>query len=285
MANNTSFPRVVIATVVAFLAFVETEGQVDPPEFDSLYPWAYSAGFGTGTYTFGNERVIVFRVEPKVPLRALSRGKVATTLLLPFTIGFQEFDLGDFGSLDDIFERLRTVTFVPGVEVEIPMGGTWTLKPYGHFGGGTTQGFDESAWIYYFGVNSRVGLPSVGAVEVYMINSLEFFRQNPSTGPSNGYTALVTGFEGIYKMGSMMLFERQLFFKPHIAHHWYFDPIDFSRPLRDTVELKQEFEVALAVGFEERISFKVWGFDRLGIAYRWGKDTSGVRIFFSSIFL
>lgn len=274
--------------VCALLMAAGTGGafaQVPTSASEVLYPWAYSAVYGTGTYTFGAERVYVFKIEPKVPLPKWKPRGGSATVRLPFTVGLREFELGDIGGLDDLFDSVRTVTFVPGLEVEIPIKGSWSLKPHAHFGGGISDQDEDSAWIHYFGVTSRVGLTNLGGMEIAMINGLEFFGQNPSNGESDGFTALITGFEGDYCMGTMSLFGRPLFFKPHIAHYWYFDAIALDRPFAPKTELRQEFEVALAVGFEERISFKVWGFDRMGFAYRDGNGVTGFRIFFSSVFL
>ena len=117
-----------------------------------------------------------------------------------------------------------------------------------------------------------------------MFNGLQWFGQDPSTGSSEGFVRLVTGFEGNYRMGDLEISGREIFLKPHIAHYWYFDSLGFDQILEPTVEIRQEFEIGLAVGIEERISLKIFSFDRLGIAFRGGSEIQGVRFYISSVF-
>ncbi len=254
---------------------------VTQEDADSLYHWAYSAAFGTGYYRIGDEEGYVLKVEPVVPLGLLKNRGVSTRLRLPFTFGYQSFGLRD---IPDPISDLKTVTFVPGLDFDIPVKGSWVLKPYVHYGYGTQISGGESAQIYYFGINSYVDLPNLGDFEIKMINGLQWFGQVPNHGSSDSFARLVTGFEGNYRLGSLKIRGRQLYLKPHIAHYWYFNSLDFRLLLEPPVEIKQEFEIALAVGIEERISLYFFSFDRLGVAFKDGDDVQGIRIFLSTVF-
>ena len=50
------------------------------------------------------------------------------------------------------------------------------------------------------------------------------------------------------------------------------------------VEIKQELEIAFAIGTKEKIS--KWGlsFDRIGLAYVVGQEIQGIRFVFGSVF-
>jgi hypothetical protein len=253
-------------------------------EVDSLYHWAYSAAFGTGAYRVGEDEVFVLKVEPVIPLRFLQNRGVSTRLRLPLTFGLQTIDLGDLGDIVDLSTNLQTVSFVPGIDFKIPIKGSWILKPYAHYGYGAQMSGAESAQIYFFGLNSRVALPTLGAFGIDMINGLQWFGQVPHNARSDSFARLVTGFEGNQALGSWRVDGRQLYLKPHLAHYWYFNTIGFGQIQDPMVELKQEFEVGLAVGIEERISLKVMSFDRFGVAYRGGGDLQAIRIYLSSVF-
>lgn len=250
-------------------------------DVDSLYHWAYSAAFGTGYYQVGEDQVYVIKVEPVIPLGLLKNKGVTTRLRLPITFGLQSINLADIG---DLISDLRTVTFVPGVDFDIPVKGSWHLKPYAHYGYGTQLKGSESAQIYYFGVNSHLDLPSIGNFEIKMINGLQWFGQVPTHGSSDGFARLLTGFEGNLRLGSLKFQDRQLYLKPHLSHYWYFNELGFGQILKPPVTIKQEFEIGLAVGVRERISMYFFSFDRVGIAFKGGGDVQAIRFYISSVF-
>lgn len=282
----TSFFRSCVWMVTCLAAAVSTGAQVSvtQKEIDSLYHWAYSAAFGTGAYRIGDDEVYVIKVEPVLNLNWFANRGVSTKLRLPITFGLQSIDLRDIGDIIDLSTNLKTMTFVPGLEFEIPMRGSWVLKPFGNYGYGHQLSGSGSARIFTFGLNSQVALPALGAMDIKMINALHWFGQVPNRAQSEIFARLVTGFEGNLRLGSMQLGGRQLYLKPHIAHYWYFDPPGFGQILKPAIELKQELEIGVSVGIEERISLKLFSFDRLGIAYKDGGQIQGIRIYLSSVF-
>ena len=274
--------------VLAVLALAGTAGRaqetIRQEQLEDLLHWAYSAAFGTGFYRVGEEKVFVLKVEPVIQLPWLANRGVDTTLRLPLTFGLQHFDLGEIGDIIDLTNNLQTVTFVPGLTFKIPIKGSWELRPYAHYGMGAQLSGDERAIIHYVGVNSWLALPSIGDLGIHMFNGLQWFGQNPTAGSSNGFARMLTGFEGNYRMGDLEISGREIYLKPHFAHYWYFDSLGFDQLLEPPVEIKQEFEIGIAVGIEERISLKVFSFDRLGIAFRGGSEIQGVRLYISSVF-
>jgi len=278
--------RLIPWTLMAAVAACPLNGAASlrQEDLDGLLHWAYSAAYGTGFYRIGEDKVFVAKVEAKIKLGWLQNQGVDTTLKLPVTFGLQNFDLGEVGDILDLVSSLKTVTFVPGLAFDLPIKGSWILKPYVHYGMGARLSGGERAQIHYFGINSWLELPSIGDFRLHLFNGLQWFGQNPNRGSSDGFARVVTGLEGNIRLGHLAISGRSLYFKPHIVHYWYFDSLGFSQIFDPPVEIRQEFEVALAVGIEERISLKLFSFDRLGIAYKGGGDIHGIRIYISSIF-
>lgn len=281
MVRRAHFLALIPVLPVLGLPLAAEPEVVTQQDVDSLYHWAYSAAFGTGFYRVGEDEAYVIKVEPVIPLGFLKDKGVTTRLRLPLTFGVQSLDLGAIG---DLISDLRTVTFTPGLDLGIPVRGSWFLKPYVHYGYGTQLKNSESAQIYYFGINSHVGLPSIGGFEIKMINGLQWFGQVPDHGSSDGFARLLTGFEGNLQMGSLKIQNRQLFFKPHFSYYWYFNELGFGQILKPPVTIKQEYEIGLAVGIEERISLYFFSFDRVGIAFKAGADVQAIRFYISSVF-
>ena len=261
-----------------------TPSTLQQADIDSLYHWAYSAAFGTGAYRVGDEKVYVLKIEPRFVLPWLHSHGVTTTLRVPFTIGVQTVDLKDLNGIGDLEDQLSTVTVVPGLEWKIPMNHAWALRPYAHYGWGTQVDGSESSLIYYFGINSRFELSSRGRSRNYLINALQYYGQIAREGSNDQFARIVTGLEGGYPLGDYVINNRQLFFKPHIAHYWYFNGVDVNQILQPPVKLKQEIEVGIAVGIRDPEFVKRFSVDRIGVAIRRSEDVEGFRIYVSSVF-
>ena len=108
------------------------------------------AFFGTGWYQVdANRTVYIVRVPPSQTLRESSIDKngkrsLGIELQYPLTFGLHQLDdLDDF--LD--FDNFATVSFTPGVHVDIPVTEKWHLRPYAHIGWGTETESTDSAGI------------------------------------------------------------------------------------------------------------------------------------------
>jgi hypothetical protein len=94
----------------------------------------------------------------------------------------------------------------------------------------------------------------------------------------------MAGVDVDYRMAGVSAYEKPLYFKPHVVYYHYVGDLDLSVLSRPPVEIKHEWEFAIAVGPKEMSTLWGFRFDRVGIAYRAGSDIDGVRIFFRSVF-
>lgn len=131
------------ALPTASYAQVETLAQ-DPAR---QVHWAAAAYFGTGWYQVDDNRsMFVFRVPPRQTVRQSGfdengKRKIGVEILYPLTFGLHKFD--DIPDFID-FDNFGTVSFTPGVQVEIPVNNLWALRPYAHIGAGYER--DSSSW-------------------------------------------------------------------------------------------------------------------------------------------
>ena len=123
--------------------------------------WAMGAFFGTGWYRVDNNRnVYILRVPPSQTLRESSmnaNGERTLGIEIQYPVSFGVHNLD---ALDDFldFDNYATVSFTPGIQVEIPVTEKWYLRPYANLGWGTETKSSDSAWIFYGGVKSRYRL-------------------------------------------------------------------------------------------------------------------------------
>ena len=125
-----------------------------------LIHWAYAATFGSGVYELGEgTEVLVVRAPFSWQWRAAdpsTRCNCGLKWLFPVTVGIQNFDLDELLA-GELPERIEQVSFLPGVEIELPRNERWTLRIRAQLGWGTELGgSDESALVYAAGIRSRL---------------------------------------------------------------------------------------------------------------------------------
>jgi len=250
----------------------------------NLYNWAYAPAFGSGAYRVAGEETFVITFRPKIDLRRQVEKKIGIKLTLPLSFGLQTLDINEILG-DGLPEQLTTVSFVPGVEFEIPIGQRWTVKPFGNFGWGTSFDTDRTAWIYFGGAKSRY-IFNWGKADLGFLNELLWSGYQPTPGKTDDYARFMLGLEVDYPIGKVKFRNQQLLFRPHILYYRYFNDLEFvvPPPVERILSLEEEVELALAVGTKE--PQKLWFFqpDRFGVGLLYSQDLKGIRIFFSSVF-
>ncbi|MCP4510851.1 MAG: hypothetical protein GY826_31155, partial [Fuerstiella sp.] len=108
---------------------------------------------GSGWDKVGDRKVAILEAPFSWTLRdTQDNNRVGLNLLFPVALGFNNFSSDDpIVNSDDV----STISFLPGLEVEIPLAHNWLLRPYGQFGFGTDIDSSENAWIYAGGIKAR----------------------------------------------------------------------------------------------------------------------------------
>jgi hypothetical protein len=274
-----------IGFLIAFAFPLLVPCQVYSQEEGNHFHWAYSSAFGTGAYRIGDGSVYVIAFKPKLDLRGHTKLELDLKLTLPVSFGLQTIDIDDILS-DELPDQLSTGSFTPGLELMLPLGEHWMLKPFANIGVGRSINTVESAWIFFGGVQSRYRL-DWGNTKLGLLNEVLLAGYQPDPGDEDGFARFMLGLEADYPLGGLQFRGSQLFLQPHLLYYHYFGTLDsFFENLTQNngLTLNEEVEVAVAVGMEE--PQKIWFFrpDRLGIGFRWSQDLAGVRLFIRSVF-
>jgi hypothetical protein len=272
-----------ILLVLGIFSSIQAWAQSSPSEVEvNRFHWAYAPAFGTGAYRVGDEENFVITFKPKIKVRSEEKHRIGINLRLPISVGLQTIDPDEFFS-QDIPENITTGSFVPGVELNVPIKKRWKLRPYAHVGGGTSFSLDQSALIYYAGLDSRYAF-EWGPASLGLINGLQWAGYTPDTGDSNWYGRFLFGLEADYPLGKYQFKGQQLLMRPHFLYYWYFNDLDFYRFLESPIQINYEVEFAMAVGTKRPQKLWLLTMDRIGIGYRLGGNFQGVRIFLQSVF-
>lgn len=238
--------------------------------------WAMGAFFGTGWYKVNENRsVFVFRIPPRQTIRTSSideSGKrtLGVEIQYPLSIGLHQLD--DIPDFVD-FDNFGTISFTPGVQVEIPITQKWYLRPYAHIGYGVETTTSDSAWIYYGGIKSRYRLGS-GRVDWSLLNGLYFAGYQPEFDDRGKYGSFMTGIEVNQPLKRFELGGDALFLNWHFTYNYMFDRLNFHVDEDRVESISDQWEIGLALG-KGGTSMKIWffSFEHIGLSYTWSSNS------------
>jgi len=255
----------------------------EEPEYEPVH-WAYSSFFGTGWYQVEDNRsVFVMRIPPRQTLRKSSitesgQRKLGIEIKYPLTLGLHDVD--DLGGIIES-DNFGTVSFAPGVVLEIPINQRWHLRPFAHVGWGKELDSGDSAWIYYTGIKSRYSFPGK-KYDWYLLNSLYYAGYTPDAGRSDHLAIGQLGVELRQPLGKATLFGQPVDLHWSLMYSFLGREIHFNLPDGNFDPVEDQYEAAIAMSLRNG-PYKVWFFNvhRLGIGYQFSSNGRFKAITFS----
>jgi len=115
-----------VPTPVEAQALTRAQVEQRSQKASELFNWYYAAVYGTGAYKIGEETVGVIRLPMAYNIRQATDTEWGLRLTFPVSAALAEFDLTDFdlGHVSAV-----GVSFLPGVEAEIPLRPGWVVSP------------------------------------------------------------------------------------------------------------------------------------------------------------
>ena len=262
-------------TFLACLLVLAPIGSVaeDEPPGDPVN-WYYSAAFGTGVYQSGDTRVAVVRIPFKFSLSDQPEDAWNTRLLVPVSLGYYDYDFDNIVDLE-LPTDLSTISVLPGVEFEKYVAPRWRLKPFVQLGGGIEMDGDTSALIYSAGIRSLYRFKK--APRLVLGNTLIYAGFDSSENEREATSLLITGL-GYTQPISWRSFDRGNHIDFDINYYYYFNDLDFTPVIDNPFSLRQEIELAVALGWDKPVSLLGFPFERIGLAYRYGDDITGWKL-------
>jgi hypothetical protein len=244
-------------------------------DFEPVH-WAYSSFFGTGWYSMEDVRS-VFALQ--IPIRQTVREsslsdagerKFGIEIKYPLTIGLH--DVEDLGGIVDN-DNFGTITFAPGVELEIPINQRWYLRPIAHIGYGRELQDGESAWVYYTGIKSRYIFPSKTKNEWSLLNGLYYAGYSPDKGRSDHMAVATIGVELRQPLSNAKLMGRPIDLHWNLMYTFLGNELHFNLPDGSFDPIKDHLELGLAMSFRDG-PYKLWFINvhRLGLGYRFSSS-------------
>jgi len=277
---------------LAALALVPTLGPLaataQEADETALIHWAYAATFGSGVYELGeSSEALVVRAPFALRLRtadATKRCNCGLKLLLPVTVGVQDFDI-DALLAGDFPRRVEQVSFLPGVEIELPRSDRWTLRVRAQVGWGTELGGDhDSAWIYAAGIRSRLMWPERKLRPAWIIG-IQSTGYDAEHFERQSLARLTNAVELDIGVPRWEFREEPMRLMPYVLNDQFVDSVHIFSVVDEAIDdLDSEWEIGVAAGRARPFSIFGIEFDRVGLGFRFSEESRGIRFVFGSIF-
>jgi len=264
-----------LCLVLAYAAGVRAQEHPEALEAARQVHWAVGAFFGTGWYEVDENRsVFILRVSPRQTLSEASLAEdgsrtLGLEVIYPVSLGLTRID--DIPDFVD-FDNFATISFTPGVQVEVPVNQRWSLRPYVHLGYGMESSSGEGALIGYGGIRSRYMLGE-GRYRWALLNSLNLAGYKPEYQDRGRYASLMAGLEFSQPLRPAENGRDALYLNWHLVYDWYFDRLNFHVDEGRVESFRDQWELGFALARRDGpISIGFMKFEQIGLAYRWSSD-------------
>ena len=243
----------------------------DPEPIRQVH-WAMGAFFGTGWYQVDDNRsVFVFRIPPRQTIRKSGfdqDGNRELGIEIHYPLSFGLHNMNDVPDFID-FDNYGTVTFTPGVQLEIPVSEKWYLRPYAHIGAGYEKETDEWAGIWYGGVKSRYLLGDSDRLKWSLLNAVYYAGYRPEFDERGRYGSVMTGLEFSQPLGKLELGGKPLRLNWHVTYNYLFDKLNFHIGEDRVESIWDQWEIGLALSTGNK-PMKIWfmNFEHIGLSYK-----------------
>jgi hypothetical protein len=255
------------------------------------FDWAYAPAFGPGVYRLGDGgETRTYRIPLGIRVRKTPdwdgpRGGPGLRLRLPITAGLAN-DGSEILPLRRLSDPVEQAAFLPGVELELPVGEIWTVRTGGQLGYGEERtGAQRSARLAAAEVRSRLRWEKAPGRPA-LINGLLWAGFRASDGTRGSLLRLTNALEFDILVPRWQWRGRSMRLLPHVLDDRYFRPPPALAlgPNGEVQEVADEWQVGLAAGREQGFKILFFRFDSVGVAYRFSEHSSGIRLYLNSVF-
>jgi len=224
------------------------------------------------------QSVQAVRLPISYTLRSMEDHAWGATLHFPVSIGLHEFQASDaFGG--ELRENVATVSAMAGVEFQVPTGKLWVLRPFAELGAGTDFDDEEVAYIYSTGIRGVAEVPREKRLYRFGLGLDYDGATLAGGGPSDGFTTLETGLDVRFPI-SRSLASRGADWSVYAIRRRFLEALTFDQLNGETIELRNQNELGVTLGFDRPFGFWLLNISRIGIGVRFGEKLSSVRILF-----
>jgi hypothetical protein len=242
--------------------------------------FGFATQLGSGIYTLSGRTLQVYRLPLGYTLPVEDGARVRPRITLPLTLGFIDFKPVDVVE-EGLPERVDSVSFVPGIALDIALREDWTLEPFAEAGIARDRSSEADQRVYATGLRSRYDFGR-NAVDWQLYNEWLYVvvDQDAASG-SDDFTRLRMGGTG-RRPFDLERSGRRPDFETYGLAEAIIDPPAGPAGSRRQDAVAMQYEVGITLGATEPLRLWRIKLPRVGFGYRFGEGVSVYRIVFGS---
>jgi len=251
-------------------------------EEQAVINFGFATQLGSGVYSVSGRTLQIYNVPFGYTLPAADGAKVRVRLKLPVTIGIADFkpiDVVESG----LPEGLDSLSFVPGVEVQIAVSENWQLEPFIEAGVARDLSNELDQHVYAGGLRSVYGFDRGDTRWELSQEVLHVIVEEEATGLRDDCTRLRLGATARRSLNAEIA-GRQTDYLVYGVVDAYTDLP--AGPASGEDDDGGGAQVELGVSFGTVETWRIWHMPvpRIGLGYRFGDDLSAIRLVLGSAF-
>ena len=254
-------------------ASTPTEAQVRADKQFTTYAFAHE--FGSGVYDFNGRTLQVYGLPFSWTLREGDAGRLGLRLKLPVTLGFLDFQAQDVLETG-LPQRVDSISFVPGLELDWRVGDHWRVRPYLQAGASIASESEVDTQLYGTGMRGERSFSMQGFDGLYAVEgSFSAVHYRDDSLPNDDFLRARNSIE-LRKGSGHWLSGREVDYGLFTVVDAYLDP-----PTGPTTGLDVptvQLEAGIVLGTRPQWKVQRVPIPRLGLSYRFAGDLSTVRL-------
>jgi hypothetical protein len=263
------------AWLIAFVAVAAAVPAQEPGSQELTGTLPFIVPFDGGV-SGSNTEVRDLRVRFHIPIVPLENRSWGLRLRVTLYAGIYDVALFDEFDFDDI--SFQSLGATPGVELLLPVGPRWTLKPFADIG--YARDFENELDLLLWSVGMRtLGCYEVGQFDLSVGTKVQWFSVHTSNlDLEDRLGELMLGFDATRPV-PLHLGKHQAELSGYYIYRYFYDA-RIERDEGDPLTLEASHEIGIRFGTEPRIKLWFIRLPSIGLGYRWGENLRGVRLNF-----
>lgn len=251
---------------------------------EQVFNYAYATELGSGVYDISGRTLQIYRMPFSYRVREVAQRTPGVRLTFPLTVGLIDFEPRDVLE-SGLPEDLATLSFVPGLELDFPIGRRWHLLPYVEIGRAwDIEGEGEGdADVYSAGADFTVDGEAAG-LDLHSKLSVVYTGIEPHGPARSDEMVLARGGIEARRWLGFELREQPFDWGVYVSGLWFLDAPDTPLDSANDDPMPTQIEVGVTIGPQTELKILRIPMPRVGLGYRFAEGLSAWRLVFGSPF-
>jgi hypothetical protein len=242
--------------------------------------FGFATQLGSGIYSLSGRTLQVYRLPFGYTPPSDADARVRPRITLPLTLGFVDFEPRDVVETG-VPERIDSLSFVPGLALQIAVREDWELEPFAEAGIARDQASEADQNVYAAGLRSRYDFGS-GPTDWQLYNELvHVVVEQESLDGTDDFTRFRVGTTARRPFDTLRT-GRRPDFETYGFIEAVLDPPGGPANSRPEGGEAMQYEVGFTLGATEPLRVLGIKLPRVGFGYRFGEGLSVYRVVFGS---